>query len=304
MKNDMDYLCEFKKNNIKFNIVHEADALDIMRNDFSFYKIWSYTSLFEKYRSGDNCGLFVNLDFGQLYYLAKIDSELSCILMCMCLDVEEKLKTKLIFDAEKICDTNSLLIEYYNNDRKYLEHNYTADNNDTINNKNIIGTITQMSFAEFLDVAQFGTLERLIHYFYRKYAFDMYGVDFLPFEAHLSSVRRIRNIVAHNNSILNKLAIQTDYYDLKMLAFLGQQGIKNRTLHTNMSKLMISDLCGFFDIYFNLINKRSTVELLEDFDKNCIQEYKHFFINHDLLESSYNFLKNAIIIFQKNKKST
>ena len=132
----------------------------------------------------------------------------------------------------------------------------------------------------------------------------MYGVDFLPFEAHLSSVRRIRNIVAHNNSILNKLAIQTDYYDLKMLAFLGQQGIKNRTLHTNMSKLMISDLCGFFDIYFNLINKRSTVELLEDFDKNCIQEYKHFFINHDLLESSYNFLKNAIIIFQKNKKST
>lgn len=293
----MDYIYQFQNHNIEFNIISKKEAIDIMCNEFTFHKLLSYTSLFEKYNSGEKSGLFVSLDFGQLYYLAEIDLKLSQILMCMCLEIDEKLKTKLVFDAERICDTNSLMMEYYNSDREYLERAYVSDKNDAVNYS--LGSKTEMSFVDFLSVVQFGTLERMIHFFYKKYAFNMYSINVMPFETHLSSVRRIRNIVAHNNSILNKLGIKTDYLDLKMRSFLGKQGIKNRTLQTNMSRLIISDLCGLFDVYFNLVGNKNSLEMLNSFNAEYIQKYKKYFTNNDILKSSYKFLEKVIVIYYK-----
>ncbi len=301
----MNYIDELKKKNITFHILNESDALTIIQEKYSYYKLLSYSCLFEKYRNGEKQGLFVNLDFSQLYYLAEIDSYLSSILMYMCLEIEERLKAKLIFDAESICDTNYLLSEYYDSDREYLESTYIPDNNDSIKCKKIFDIATQMTFNEFLDIAQFGTIERIIHYFYKKHAKSIYGSDFASFETHLSSVRRIRNIVAHNNSILNKLTIKTDYQDFKMLSFLGNRGIKNRTLQTNMSKFIISDLCGFFDVYFDLVNNENLLKILKNFNNDYCENYKESFASNDLLKTSYIFIKSVLrIYFKKHKKNS
>ncbi len=295
----MDYIEKLKEENITFQVLNETDALSIMQEAYSYYKLLSYSCLFERYRNGSRQGQFVNLDFSQLFYLAEIDSCLSHILMCMCLEIEEKLKAKLIFDAESVCDTHALLTEYYNNDSEYLQNTYVPDNNDAVKYHKGFREIPQLSLNEFLDVVQFGTLERMTHFFYQRYAVNIYNYDFAPFEIRLSSVRRIRNIVAHNNSILNKLVIKTDYKDFKMLSFLGKHGVKNRTLQTNMSKLMISDLCGFFDVYANLVNNKKMCDLFAFVDEKYIKAHKARFENNDLLKTSYTFVKNVLNIYHK-----
>lgn len=297
----MDYIYNLKKLNISFKKIDELEAISIMRTRFSYYKLLSYTCLFDKYINGEKKGLFVNVDFSQLYCIAQIDAILGHIFMCMCLEIEENLKAKIIYEAESVCNTNVLFDEYYNSDFKYIKNNYTSENNDTIQRE--VKLPKDMSLVEFLDVAQFGTLERFAHYFYSRYAIDLYNSCLAPFESRLSSVRRIRNIVAHNNSIINKLTIKTEYKDYKMLSFLGKQGIKNRTLQTNMSKLIISDLCCFFDVYFNLVNKSNIHDTFRSFDENYGEIVRKNFANNDLINTSYNFMKKVIIIYLNNYKN-
>lgn len=291
----MNYIYNLKELNISFKNIDELEAISIMKNKFSYYKLISYTCLFEKYNNGEKKGMFVNLDFSQLYFLAEIDSILSYILMSMCLEIEKNLKAKIISDVESVCKSNVLFDEYYNSDFEYLESNYTLDMNDTIKRDRVLPK--DMSLVEFLDVAQFGTIERFVHFFYNKHALNIYNSHLAPFESRLSSVRRIRNIVAHNNSIINKLTIKTEYKDYKMLSFLGKQGIKNRTLQTNMSKLIISDLCCFFDVYFNLANDQTINNILCSFDEKYGEKVKNSFSNNDLINTSYSFIKKVLIIY-------
>lgn len=293
----MDYINRLREQNITFVNISESQALDIIKTNYSYYRLMEYSPLFEKYKISHKANQFVNLDFSQLYYLAIIDSELRSILMTLCLEIENSLKTKLIYDAESVCDTNTLINEYYVTEKEFLDSIYTCDNNDTLNEYMNIHSLKDLKLDKFLDVIQFGTLERFIHYFYKKYHNLLKSKTFNDIEIHLSSVRRIRNIVAHNNTCISKINEITEYKDLKMLSFLGNHGIKKRTLSTNMSKKIISDLCGLIDVYFKLVDNKNVFEKLKVFNENYCIKYKKVFINNDKLISSYDFIKNVIKIY-------
>ncbi len=293
----MDYINKLKEQNITFININESQALDIIKMTYSYYRLIEYSSLFDKYKISCKKSQFVKLDFSQLYYLALIDSELSSILMTLCLEIENSLKTKLIYDAESICNTNALISEYYETEKDFLDLNYTRDNNDILNEYIHVHSLRNLPLNEFLEIIQFGTLERFIHYFYKNYSNPLESKAFNDIEIHLSSVRRIRNIVAHNNTCISKINETTEYKDLKMLSFLGNHGIKKRTLSTNMSRKIINDLCGLIDVYFKLIGSRNVFNKLNDFNKNYCIKYKESFINNDKIISSYNFIKKVIEIY-------
>ncbi len=297
----MRYIDELRKQNITFKLLDEEAASAIIRSQYSYSKLMEYSVLFDKYTQGEKQGMFVHLDFAQLYYLAIIDSRLGQLLMRMCLEIEERLKTRLIYDAETICDTNCLLREYYNSDEMYLRQMYTPENNDEILRKEI-DSIEYMSFNDFMGVVQFGTLERMLHFFYRRYAMELYGQKMLSFEKGLSSVRTIRNLVAHNNSIIGKLMVSTEYKDLSMLAFLGRSGIKHRTLKTNMSKSIIHELCEFFAVYFELVKNPETLRELCELDTDVCDKYKFLYEDNQMICSAYCFMRAVLRIFQKNEK--
>lgn len=295
----MDYINELKKQNITFNLLDEQQAINIIKKEYSYYKLMSYSCLFEKYKQTNKVGQFVNLDFSQLYYLALIDSQLSKILMIMCLEIENAIKTRLMFDAEMICDTKTLLQEYYDNENEFIDMNYTAENNDLINEYKNMVSIQELSLNEFLDVIQFGTLERFVHFFYKKYSNELCCESFYSVEFRLSSVRRIRNIVAHNNSFISRIVEETEYKDLKLSSFLGSKGVKNRSLTTNMSKKIVSDFCGVMDVYFRLVEDKSIIIDFKDFDINYCLKYKNCFEKNDKILSFYNFVKTVIEIYNR-----
>ncbi len=293
----MNYIDELKAQNIKFVRINETEAEKILESEYSFFKIMEFSVNFDRYISTQRKGQFIDLDFSQLYYIAKIDERLCEIVMSLCLEMEQKLKTMLINDMIRVCDPNQFLSVYYRSDIEYLQNMYTPENFEILLNKYAVDDISQLEFFQFIDIVQFGTLERIIHSFYKIYSPQIYNSAFAPFEKPLSSVKRIRNIVAHNNSLLNQLKNQNLYTNSEISSFLGANGVKNKTLKTNFSKAIVFDLSNSFYMYFQIIplhKGKYHIKELHDFDVEYCQMYETAWCKNDLLKSVYKFMKQEI----------
>lgn len=296
----MEYISKLKELGITFNEISECKAEYIMKNEISYYKLMEYSCVFERYNSTEQKGKFINLDFSQLYYLSKIDFELSYIAMQMCLELELIIKTIFLNDVMNFVDTKAFMKAYYKTDEEYISFVYTADNFETIKSKYNVENIFDLDFDQFIDVVQFGTFERILKFFYNEVVQECSNTVKFVIE-QIACMRRIRNIVAHNNSILGQLYIKRDCKNFKLLAFLGKNGIKNKMLKTNMSKGVVADLCGLFYLYFNLVNSYEKVfKRLSTFNKEYCKKFLSLYSNNSVINSFYSFMTSVIEIFQKN----
>ncbi len=287
--------------NVTFNDIDEMRASKIMQEEYSFSKLNKYTVFFEKYQKGENRGKFICLDFSQLYYLAEIDMHFSQILMAMYLVLENRMKCLFLHHAEHFCDTHLLLVEYYESDREFIDSTYKTENFDILQDIDISSGIQNLSLADFMDIIQFGTFERLIHFFYKKYALEIYHSISAPFERNLESVRKIRNIVAHNNSLMDKISNITKNKNVHVSAFLGQNGIRHRMLKTNMEKEIINDLCTFFETYSMFVpNSEDILMTLKNYEDKYILPMMNKFEKNDKFMSMYVFMRIAIEKILKN----
>lgn len=297
----MNYIQELKDKNIKFTQITEKEAHSIITNEYSYFKLIEYSAIFDKYHKEDKKDKFINLDFSMLYYLCKIDEKLSHIIICLCLEIEQTLKTIFVNDVLSTCNEDDFLKEYIKYDEEYLNQTYTSENFNIIAEKYNAKNINQLSFSQFVNVIQFGTFERLIHYFYKDNANFIYSSTFAPFEKQLSSVKKMRNMSAHNNSILSELSVKKDFKDFNVSSFLGRKGIKNKTLRTNMKRNVVYDFSNLLYLFFKIVNKQKGkyyFDILENFLNTFCLHYKNYYINNDLLISTYNFIKKTLIIYK------
>lgn len=302
----MNYIEELRAKNIKFIRINEVEAEKILKSEYSFFKIMEFSENFERYISTDKKGQFVNLDFSQLYYLTKIDERLCEIVMSLCLEIEQIIKTVFINDMISVCNPNEFISTYYQNDRDYLQNVYTTENFDIMQRKYSISNVTDLEFYQFIDLVQFGTLERMLHSFYKMYAIPIYNSEFAPFEKLITSVKRIRNRVAHNNSLLNQLKVENLYNNPEVSTFLGVGGIKSRTLKTNFSKAIVFDLVSCFYLYFKVVPNYKTechIRDFRNFDMEYCQKYKQAWCENATLKSVYDFIKQCLQLFCKELNS-
>ncbi len=89
-------IAKLKEQGVTFGICAEAEARDYLAEKCPPCKTCSYARLFDTYSEGESEGKYIELDFGQLRYLADIDQRLREILLNMTLDVEHFCKTKLM----------------------------------------------------------------------------------------------------------------------------------------------------------------------------------------------------------------
>lgn len=82
--------------NVSFNLVTESDAVTFLEERNFFFKVKAFAKDFEKYveKPGDK-GRYVNLDFGQLVELSRLDSVLRALVLELALDVEHYLKVRI-----------------------------------------------------------------------------------------------------------------------------------------------------------------------------------------------------------------
>lgn len=297
----MKYIEELKSKNIKFEKISEEEAYFIITNEYSYFKLIEYTNVFDKYHKGDRKGEFINLDFSMLYHLCQIDEKLSHIIICLCLEIEQSLKAIFTNDVLNTCDENIFLNEYINQDYEYLSQTYTADNFSIITEKYNVKELKELTFSQFIDVIQFGTFERLMHYFYKNNANVIYNSVFAPFEKQLSSMKKMRNMSAHNNSILSELMVKRDFKDHGVSSFLGKNGIRHKTLNTNMKKYVVYDFSNLLYLFFNTVRKEKKeiyIDVLEKFLNEFCLLYKDDYINNALLMSVYNFIRDSLKVYK------
>ena len=292
-----------KSLNIKFANLKEADAQDIMRCEFSGTHLLSYAPLFDRYRSSEKAGQFVDLDFAYLYDLALIDTQLMKLVVCMCLDIERTIKAILLSDCEQIGSPGNLVEDFVSDNEPFFSEVYNLQNiSFAVRHAIADKKVADLDLDTFLEIIHYGTLERFVRYFYSQYAPMLYGETHAPFEKHLIPIRRVRNPSAHNNGIISQLCLPNSEpfeKNNQLLSFLGRHGISHRTLDTNMSKPVIHDLCNLLYMYAYYVRKDSTDNLLHKFqgflENRCTQNATYFHKNPALI-SAYRFLLDVIKI--------
>ena len=280
-----------KETGITFNYISEEKANTIMKSEFSPRMLLCYSSLFDKYKKTLSAGRFINLDFAYLYELALLDCELRKIVMEMCLDIERCLKVFLIDDCEQLGCKDSIVADYCETDFDFLNANYKNNYLDHYA-KQIIGSssVSELQLDDFLEIVQFGTFQRLLIFFYSKYSNKTEAHDRLSLLSNLDSVRSLRNAAAHNNALLSHLnyEVSEDFHkNYALVSFLGNHGIKSRTLETNTKKQLLHDFAC-------LVNMYSKIETNHK-EKNCLYSLLSFFENRCTINASF-FNQNPTIM--------
>ncbi|MBO5338781.1 MAG: Abi family protein [Clostridia bacterium] len=293
------YIQQLQFLNIDFENLTRQEITNILETEFSFYRLLKSSIIFDKYKVGANKGKFVRLKFSDLYAMAKLDFEFSQLLMPICLQIEQSIKTMLIYYVNETYEIKNFFLEYYNNDKDHIDKFYTKDNLQILKWNNKFEDIKSMHLEDFLEIVQFGTLERMVHYFCKK---SNNNNRLSEIETELYSVRRIRNIVAHGTSLISLIHLSNEYKNLKLLTLLGKNGIKNKTLTNNLSKFIVNDICNLLYVYFKIVNCAS-IEAFSDFDCNCCHKVLQLINSNTLLNSVYLFFKSSLRIFEKIKKT-
>ncbi len=291
----IDYL---ESLNITFNKINIAMANEIIEHEFPCSIILSYTSLYDKYRTKDLKDKFVNLDFSCLYYLAKINEEFQKFILLTCIELEQKLKTIFISDAEKLDSEKDFLKEYLKSDYEFLSKANIKDFDSFINNIDN----DSLSLDKFINLFLYSSFEKMLYSFYEKNAIDIYNKKRAPFEKYLPSLRRLRNLAAHNQPLINQLCETKAIPKNSLSPFLSNKGIKAKTLHTNLSKPIMFDFCMLLRLYCGLMPIQKIKLMYKNFKKILLKsniKYGRYLKSNQTLVSSYNFIKKIAKIFSK-----
>lgn len=299
-------LAELQEIGVSFSRISENDAGVIIQTEFPLSKLLRYAVFFDRYRSTEKKGIYLNLDFAFLYELALLDAELRKVILCLCLDAEQSLKTVFFNDSARVNYQNNVVQDFIESDQDYILDSYNPQNLDTYAKQVLMETtLENLPLDEFLEIIRFGTFQRLSVFFYQKYARIIYGRDQSPYVPFMDSVRVLRNAAAHNNTILDGL-VQTcssDFHaNYSVLSFLGQRGIKSRTLKTNMSKQPVHDFVCLIHLVTKIeptSNTRNQLELIRSFLENRCTLHSEYFTKNPTLLSAYRFISQVLKVYMK-----
>ena len=297
----MDYLLEMKKQQIHFELIDEKNAVRIMEHEYSYFQLMEYANLFERYNKTEKKDLFVNLDFAQLYALAEIDKQLRHLIMTQSLEIENTLKLQILAYFNKNSElSDSILHRYIMSDKEFLMNTYNDARLDILKGKYKDVSFENLRVEQFLDVIQFGTLERLYVFLYENHdECDLNHLEMI--KECLSSIRRLRNAAAHNNSILSNINIKIEdehncFSSKYLYQFLKKRGCGKKTLETNFTKRIIRDLCNLEWLLKLVDSPKKQYKWYNEwyhFWENISIEYGQLLFGNERLKSTCTFMQSV-----------
>lgn len=217
----------FINKGVTFKHISQEDAAEYLRQNNNFFKLSAYRKNFFKCDGKDT---YLNLDFSYLIDLAIIDTRLRMLIVEMSLNIEHFAKVQLlrnVAEAESE-DGYSIVADYINSldvpGRMHLQTEIER-NQSSIYVCDIYKKYKQ-SFPiwAFVEILSFGSF---IHFY--KYCATRLGDKSMIDNVYLFlTVKKVRNASAHNNCLLNDLAIRTHKYKVNydVRQALSQIGIK------------------------------------------------------------------------------
>lgn len=205
---DDQMITKLKKLGIRFNIINEEKAKEILYNYTYFFKLGYFRKNFprksEKY----------NIEFSYLSDLASIDMQLRYLLLQMCLDIEHTLKTYIIrkVSEDSSEDGYSIMEDFYKSEQ---EKNRTFRNVGKMrrkmkNGKRIKSLVPYPEFEKYyndppiwvcLELMSYNQFIEFVHFYYKRK-----DISYLACASHLvEHVKDIRNMSAHSQPIIANL---------------------------------------------------------------------------------------------------
>lgn len=170
-----------EKKGIKFDIVSKDEAKDFLENHTYYFKIKSYAKNYGKIITNDKQEKYVNLEFGYMLELSRIDAQLRYLIVHLCLDIEHFLKVRLLKDFNKSSNNGYNLVE-----RLFI---INGTSKDAIARKGRKSTCMDLVNKYKNDFAIWNIVEVMTFGEFLKFLLLYYGDSYLSYYGLLESVR-------------------------------------------------------------------------------------------------------------------
>ena len=291
-----------KGKGIKFEIVSESEAKQILSERNYYHKLMAYCDNFVIRQRGEKEGQYLNLDFAYLKELSIIDMYLRYLLIHMCLDIEHHIKLMLIHDVEqnpaedgynivRICDP-----DYIARDR--IKEQATGSYSREL----IEQYLPDLDFPVwvFCELSTFGDLYKL----YKEYM-TLYRGRPLPKYTFLKGIRNMRNNCAHNSCLIFKLDNPNPRYRICDISNIIAR-IPTISKNSRISYLSIPSIHDFAVVLYWYSQFIRSPGLLRARKKELyhlflvrLRENRSFFKDNDTLLGSYLFCIKLITYFMR-----
>ncbi|WP_438314558.1 Abi family protein [Sporosarcina sp. FA9] len=283
--------------NVKFDIINQESAKSILQNSNYFYKITAYRKNFYKNKEGK----YLNLEFCYLSDLATIDMRLRYIILHMSLDIEHRLKTKILTDItndpyedgynivkEFLIYTNSTIDRYFNH-LKYESHYNHGIYTKHGENPPIWVLFEIMSFGDFV---------KFVEFYYK----DAHKSDSLASLCKvLRYVKNVRNLAAHNSPLIMDVVELNQLRKpiVKPITSFVQKvpGISKDMRRKRLSNRKVHDLTALLFVYDMFIDsqlmKETRYKSLNEILERCLR-YKDHYKKHNGLVSVYKYFSKIV----------
>lgn len=303
VKEQIDHM---KRKGIQFNIVTEDEAEIYLTNNTYYFKLKAYAKNYDKYRSEEKKGQYVNLEFAYLKDLSIIDMHLRHLILKISVDIEHALKTRFLRDFNQSNDNGyeavkEFLEEYpeiLDNIKLKSANSYVKDLADKLFEEEfaIWNIIELLSLKDFL---------RLYDFFYKKYSDALVGHNmYYP----MQGVRKLRNAAAHSNCLINSL--KKPYtgeirYNNKVDRFIRNiQSIDKKSIKNNMKNQMIYDFVTMLYIIDDMVlskdMKKTMIDDIYELIHGRMIRNADYYKKESSICSTYEFIKK-VIDFLHNK---
>ena len=324
---------DLKSKNIQFasesdyakGLMTESDAKRFLRYNTFYFHFKHYAHAFETYNNS-NTTRYVNLSFGKLVELSKLDMYFRRIVLNMCLDVEHLLKTKLLYDitTNPEEDGKSIVDKYFGT----LKNGYIDYIGIKEKHKNSILSKLVAKFPDdqkelpawkFVEALPFGQFIGFYKFYYEQYP-DQYTHSGIPtFIEYLDNVRFLRNAAAHNSEMLSLLNSKAEFkptYNIRNIILEKKRSgklFKDIDAGKQLQNHVIHDFVTLLFLYRDLLSHslkggmycRTMAELNALFDPNTGRMVLHreMFVKDKGLVQSYRFIVDVLTFIEQHNKS-
>lgn len=289
-----------KSKGIQFNIIDEKEAEQYLSENTYYFKLKSYAKNYDKYRSTEKQGQYVNLEFAYLKDLAIIDMHLRHFILKTSIDLEHTLKTRLLKDFNESEDNGYDLVEKFlseNHDieeriKKKKDNSYTKD----LANKLIKEGFAVWNIVELLSLKDF---LRLYKRFYEEYPDSLNGhYMYYP----MQGVRKLRNAAAHSNCLINSLRKPysgNSRYNSKVNAFVKRiSGMDKLSIKNNMSNQVVYDFVTMLYLVDDMVKsqqmKEKIITEIHDLIHGRMVRNAGYYKKESSIRSAYIFIQKIV----------
>ncbi|MCH3949861.1 MAG: Abi family protein [Acidaminococcus sp.] len=280
---------QMKQEGITFHHISEKKAKKVLTEESYCFKVMAQAANYDTVINHKGQRQYIHLDFAYLAELTALDLRLRSLVIQMCLDIENSLRSLLFQEITANPDAEeSEIIAAWD---PHNEHRHQL--NDNLSSSYCKSLVAKYSpgfpLAVMLELTHFGALSRFTVFYDKRYPHR------IPFDVSLlGPVRDLRNASAHHNCLLFDVRHDSGGPINPIIAAFAERHcikgwkiwLRNKPLH---------DLACLIYLYPRIVRDKNrchkTCKILEKFFNKRMLRHKSWFRRNAALRNAYRMMK-------------